>query len=219
MSRYPFTPPGWPADRSCVIGWDDALGSYFALVLDDAGRIIAASGDQPPRFAKLDNLLRVINARLKGQLPPIQLTGECRHALAADAGKPVVNAMAITAPGAEKPPPAQPTSREPALLGTRAGYLDAEELYDVLDGMAATFGRLEEHYHTSIAAGADGETIARLHGALGSLEIVCNLLATMMQTPGILVAATALDPFRELAADAEHLLHGEAADAPGQIVH
>jgi hypothetical protein len=90
MSRYEYTPPGWPPHCSLIIGWDHPLGSYFALVIDttmNRGQQgeIAAFGGEPPRFRELDNLLSVVNRRLRDRLPPIQLTGELRQLLRKDA--------------------------------------------------------------------------------------------------------------------------------------
>ena len=71
MSRHESTPPGWPSHYRFVIGWDVPLGSYFALVtgrpagLGEDGHILAAGG-VPPHFTELDNLLRVVNGRIKG---------------------------------------------------------------------------------------------------------------------------------------------------------
>jgi hypothetical protein len=225
MSRYDYIPPEWPAHCSLAVGWDDALESYFGLVIDTTvgqgdDAVIAAVGGMPPRFNDLDNLMRVVNARIRGRLPPVQLTRELRRVLTKDAARPVVNSISVTPPGA--PAPArepQPAARPCSTLGSCLAFLTAGELREVMDGMAGQFVRLETLYRTKQAAGlseANDEKTKSIRVGLEQMEILCTILGSMVQTPDILVAIEALKPFYALSASAARILAG--ADRPAETV-
>lgn len=89
MSRHEFLPQGWSATYSFAIGWDVPLHTYFAQVIDtsiseDEDRVIAWLGGMPPYYRDLDALLREVNARIGGTLPPVALPKRLRATLAKD---------------------------------------------------------------------------------------------------------------------------------------
>jgi hypothetical protein len=222
MSRHEYRPPGWPEHCSFVIGWDDPLGTYFGLVIDastgqDGDGIIAAFGNEPPRFGELDNLVRAVNGRIRDRQPHVQLPSELSRELRkeAKAERPIVNSLTWSEPGEEETPD-QPLIRSAMALGTQLDYLDAEELRDVLGDIADTFFRLERLYLTRKAAGLsednDGDT-KLIRSSLANMDMVGHVLGSFVQFPDILVAAEAIDPFYEIAAEADRVLQAHAADA------
>lgn len=227
MSRYTYSPPGWPPQCKLLVGWDDPLGTYFGLVLDpslgqgDAG-IVAAFGGEPPRFDDLDKLMRVVNGRLRDRLPPVQLPGELRQALRKDARAkhPVINDITVTSPGGRKPN-RPPLARPIQELGTATGYRNAGELRGELDGLAATLVRLDRLYWEKKAIGLseeNDEETKRIRLSLEGMSMVCHILSSLVHVPETLVADEALRPFREIAAEAARVLSGEAAPA-AETVH
>lgn len=224
MSRYEHTPPGWPPHCSLVIGWDVPLGSYFALVIDttinrEQQGEVAAFGGEPPHFRELDNLLSVVNRRLRDRLPPIQLTGELRQLLRKDAKskRSVINALTVSDPG--KSTPAPPLTRPSMALGTHQGCLEGYELRAVLDGMAEKYFRLEKLYLARKAEGLseDNDTATRrIRGHLGNMGMIGQTLQAMVQSDA-LVLASALQPFYELSAEAARVLQAESA--PVETIH
>jgi hypothetical protein len=229
MSRHEYTPPGWPSHYRFVIGWDDPLGSYFAVVSDcsagpgEDGNIVAAAGE-PPHFKELDKLMRVVNGRLEGRLPPVQLPGELARAMRKDAKaeRPVLNALTMTDPG-DRAPGSTPLIRSCTALGTHQDYLEGDELRDVLAGMADTFFRLERLYlprkEDGLTEHNDADT-KLIRTSLEHMDMVCHILASFLRGDA-LVAAAALKPFYELSAYAAEVLqaHEAVAAVAGETVH
>ena len=224
MSRHQFTPPGWPQSCSLLIGWDDALESYFALVID-AGSVIASAGDKPPlKFTATDHLMRVVNARIKERLPPVQLDRERRKALTDDAKRPVVNSMIVTPHGKPAQPvmPHTPPIRTADTLGTQRGFLTQDDLRDILDEMAGRFFRLQQRDRDKQAQSqsqADDDQAKAIRASLDSMGAICHLVDSMAHTPGILVAESAFEPFRGYIADADRILQAEADAMPSPVIH
>jgi len=231
MSRYQYLPQGWPDQYAFTIGWDNALGSYFGLVIDVSisqgeDGVIVAIGGVPPHFEDLDNLMRVVNRRIKDRLPPIELPSELRRELRKDANAetPVVNSLTWTpegegAPSAGRKPPIRPHTA----LGTTTGYLNADEVQGVMDGMADKYVRLERLYLARKAKGLtedNDEDTKLIRRSLGEMSAVCQLLDALVRTTA-LVAAEALKPFQELAAAAADVLDTQSAHAaaPSETVH
>jgi hypothetical protein len=89
MSRYEYTPPRWPAHTSLAVGWDPPLATFFAQVMDDSiseddDRVIVWVGGLPPYFKDIDQVMRIVNRRIRGRLPVLSLTKEMRDRLTRD---------------------------------------------------------------------------------------------------------------------------------------
>ncbi len=89
MSRYEFLPDGWSATYSLAIGWDEALGTFLAGMIDgaiglDDNSVILWLGGTPPHYSDLDEMMRTFNARIAGQLHAVALTQEMRSMLLRD---------------------------------------------------------------------------------------------------------------------------------------
>ena len=222
MSRYEYSPQGWSDQYAFVIGWDNALESYFGLVIDtsisrdDASVIVAVGGTPPPKFADVDNLMRAFNSRIKGKLPPVQLPQELRPKLKKDAQRTVVNAVTLSAPGERDPSRHRIAPVRPCMaLGTNIGYLTEDELQATFDGMADQYFRLERLYLARKAAGLDehnDEDTKRVRQSLGTMGGVCELVNAMVQTDA-LVAAEVLKAFHGFSAEAARVLQAESTDA------
>ena len=89
MSRYEFLPAGWQQPKSFAVGWDPALETYFAQVMDyaigrDDGCVILWIGALLPHYRDIDELMRAVNDRIRGTLPEITLTDSRRDRLVKD---------------------------------------------------------------------------------------------------------------------------------------
>lgn len=89
MSRYENTPPQWPAHTSFAVGWDPPLRTFFAQVIDDSisqddDRVLVWVGALPPYFQDIDEVMRIVNDRIRGRLPPVTLTTKRRARLIRD---------------------------------------------------------------------------------------------------------------------------------------
>jgi hypothetical protein len=66
MSRYIFLPPRWSAHMELAVGWDPALETYFAHVMDhslqrDDDGVIEWIGGLPPHYRDIDAMMQVLN--------------------------------------------------------------------------------------------------------------------------------------------------------------
>ena len=89
MSRYEFLPAGWQQPKSFAVGWDPAVETYFAQVLDyaisrDDDCAIVWIGALRPHYQDIDELMRQVNDRIRGMLPEITLTERQRTRLVKD---------------------------------------------------------------------------------------------------------------------------------------
>jgi len=89
MSRYEYVPSCWSSTCSFAIGWDDALQTYFAQVLDhsigeDDDGVTVWLGGMPPHYSGLDEMMQAVNGRINGKLPAVILPKELRAALMKD---------------------------------------------------------------------------------------------------------------------------------------
>jgi hypothetical protein len=230
MSRYELLPPGWSAPHALVVGWDDALESYFSQVIDTSISqndecLILSLGGEPPRFRDPEALLRVTNRRIADRLPPVRLPPELLRTLMQDANRTVVNAITVMPTGhTVSPTKQQPASRPWRTLGATTAYLSTIELQEELDGMADQYHRLKALYLAKKAAGLDEENDERTElicQNLGQMGVVCQTLASMAHVPDILVAKAALKDFQAFSAEASHILHAESAgaDALSKCLH
>jgi hypothetical protein len=89
MSRYEYLPRLWPDHISFAVGWDPALDTYFAQVMDysisrDDGCVIVWLGAMPPHYTDIDALMQQLNRRILGWLYPVTLTAMMRAKLIRD---------------------------------------------------------------------------------------------------------------------------------------
>jgi hypothetical protein len=115
MSRYEYLPKHWPDHLSFAVGWDPALDTYFAQVLDqsisqDDDCVIVWLGAMPPHYDHIDELMQALNRRILGRLHPVTLTARMRATLIRD-----------REPNEEIPPPRKARGQVSALdlLGAR----------------------------------------------------------------------------------------------------
>lgn len=89
MSRHEYTPPKWPIDFSLAVGFDPALETFFAQVMNysrgqDDDCVVVWLTPRPREILDLDQLMRVANRRTAGRLPPVVLTKKLRDRLMRD---------------------------------------------------------------------------------------------------------------------------------------
>jgi hypothetical protein len=231
MSRYEFVPTDWPATFTFAIGWENALATHFAQVIDTAipltdDRLLVSLGHEPPKFDDLDALMRVLNQRIQGSLPEITLTPDLRRQLRKDASakRPVVNHIDLMPPGQRAP---SETLERPVVLpwwelGTDASYLNAFELREAFDGMGPQFFRLQDLYEARIEAGLtedrDEGTRLVLHN-IKKMAAIGHILASIANAPDILVAKAALDAFSPILDEAARVFESESARLWPAVVH
>ena len=83
MSRYILLPPRWSAHMEFAVGWDPALETYFAQVMDhslnrDDDGVIVWLGAMPPHYHDIDELMCAVNDQIRDMLPEIRLTKTMR---------------------------------------------------------------------------------------------------------------------------------------------
>jgi hypothetical protein len=86
MSRYEYLPKGWPPHLALAVGWDPALRTFFAHVLNyrisrDDDCVVLWLGALAPKFLDVDQLLAELNRRIRGKLPAVTLTKTLRDKL------------------------------------------------------------------------------------------------------------------------------------------
>ena len=230
MSRYEFVPNEWPATCAFVVGWDNALESYFAQVIDTAihqpdERLIISLGHQPPKFGDIEALMRVVNKRIKGTFPQLTLTPELRRQLRKDASskRPIVNHINVILEGQAPAPKLEiPVAMTWWELGTDVGYLDAIELREMFEAMGPQFFRLEDLYQARIAEGVNEHNDAGTQLILRNLQAMLaigDVVSSLLRAPDILVAKTALDAFSPIILEAARVLETELARPSPAIVH
>ena len=74
MSRYEYRPPDWPSHFSFAVGWDPALETYFAQVMDhslkrDDDGVTVWVGALPPHYRDIDEMMRVVNDSIRVRCP------------------------------------------------------------------------------------------------------------------------------------------------------
>ena len=89
MSRYEYLPRHWPGHLSFAVGWDPAVQTYFAQVMDysishDDDCVILWLGALPPHYTDVEALMRELNRRPLGRLHPVVLTETMRRELIRD---------------------------------------------------------------------------------------------------------------------------------------
>jgi hypothetical protein len=89
MSRYEYKPRYWPDHMSFAVGWDPALDTYFAQVMDCSisrsdDCVIVWLGAMPPHYVHIDELMQSLNRRILGRLQPVTLTAAMRAKLIRD---------------------------------------------------------------------------------------------------------------------------------------
>jgi hypothetical protein len=89
MSRHVYRPPKWPSDFSLAVGFDPALETFFAQVMNDSlGQdddcVIVWLTPRPREILDPDQLVRIVNRRTRGSLPPVRLTQRMRDRLTRD---------------------------------------------------------------------------------------------------------------------------------------
>jgi hypothetical protein len=89
MSRYEYLPRYWPNHMSFAVGWDPALDTYYAQVMDysisrDDGCVIAWLGAMPPHYTDIDALMLSLNKSILGRVHPVTLTAIMRAQLIRD---------------------------------------------------------------------------------------------------------------------------------------
>jgi hypothetical protein len=92
MSRYEYHPPNWPDNHSFAVGWDPALETFFAQVMDHSisrndDCVILWVGGPPPHYSDVDEMMGAVNSRIKGQSEHITLTQAMRKRLIRDKEK------------------------------------------------------------------------------------------------------------------------------------
>lgn len=230
MSRYECMPPGWGEPYVFVVGWDDALNSYFAQVIDTSIRpaedcAVISIGHRPPAFSDIEALMRVVNTHIKGIFPPVRLAPELRRLLEKDANRPIVSHMELRPAGQSRRPqePTPPPDGRPWWeLGTTEGFLDGPDLDEVMEGMVNQYVRLRDLYLERTADGLDENNdtgTAQIFHTLQDMEGVCHALSSMIETPDMLVARTALHAFYAISADADRVLDAESTQPVTASVH
>jgi hypothetical protein len=89
MSRYEYRPTDWPSHFSFAVGWDPALETYFAQVMDysisrDDDCVIAWFGALLPHYRDIDEMMCAVNERIAGSLPEVKLAPSRRSRLTKD---------------------------------------------------------------------------------------------------------------------------------------
>lgn len=89
MSRYEYKPENWPELYSFAVGWDPALETYFAQVMDysisrDDNCVVIWIGGMPPHYTDVDSLIDAVNGRIKGKSEHITLNEVIRKRLIRD---------------------------------------------------------------------------------------------------------------------------------------
>lgn len=86
MSRYEHLPRGWADHYRFAVGWDPAVETYFAQVMDrsigrDDDCVIAWFGALEPHYRHIDELMEAVNDHIRGRLPEVTLTQSKRARL------------------------------------------------------------------------------------------------------------------------------------------
>jgi hypothetical protein len=89
MSRYEYLPEGWPGHFRFAVGWDPAVETYFAQVMDysisrDDDCVLAWFRALQPHYRDIDELIQAVNDRIRGRLPEVTLTEAKRARLVKD---------------------------------------------------------------------------------------------------------------------------------------
>jgi hypothetical protein len=89
MSRHEYTPDGWSSDYSFAVGWDPALETFFAQVMDyslgrDDNCVIVWLTPRPREILHPDELVRIVNRRIGGMLPAVRLSKKMSERLMRD---------------------------------------------------------------------------------------------------------------------------------------
>jgi len=89
MSRYEYRPRDWPSHFSFAVGWDPALETYFAQVMDysisrDDDCVTVWVGALPPHYRNIDEMMRAVNDSIRGTLPEVALAPSRRSRLIKD---------------------------------------------------------------------------------------------------------------------------------------
>jgi len=213
-----------------TVGWDDALNSYFAQVIDTSIRpavdcAVISIGHRPPAFSDIEALMRGGQHAHQRHLPAGQAgpgvapaPGKGREP--ADRQSHGVEAGRAIAPatGADATPDGRPWWE----LGTTEGFLDGPDLDEVMEGMVNQYVRLRDLYLERTADGLDENNdtgTAQIFHTLQDMEGVCHALSSMIETPDMLVARTALHAFYAISADADRVLDAESTQPVTASVH
>jgi hypothetical protein len=89
MSRYEYLPRHWPSHMSFAVGWDPAMHSFFAQVMDysisrDDDCVVIWLGALRPHYADIDAMMQALNRRILGRLHPVVLGETTRRRLIRD---------------------------------------------------------------------------------------------------------------------------------------
>ena len=86
MSRYEYRPQDWPSHMAFAIGWDPAMLTFFAQVMDysisrDDDCIVVWLGALLPHFQDVDEIMRELNRQIDGKLQRVDLRPSMRAKL------------------------------------------------------------------------------------------------------------------------------------------
>lgn len=89
MSRYEYLPKHWPDHTSFAVGWDPAMHTYFAQVMNynisrDDGCVVVWLGALLPHYSDIDQMMQVLNKSILGRLHPVILSETMRCKLTRD---------------------------------------------------------------------------------------------------------------------------------------
>jgi hypothetical protein len=89
MSRYEYLPEGWPDHLRFAVGWDPAVETYFAQVMDrsighDDDCVVLWLGAVEPHYGHIDALMEAVNGLIRGRLPEVTLAEARRARLVKD---------------------------------------------------------------------------------------------------------------------------------------